>query len=96
MRFVDHIYDYQVVDHMTLKVILPEGATNVRLSAPYDVTRSPDHKHYTYLDTSGRTVVTAHKTDLVEGHIQDFEVSHNFSNIYTFLVPITSMKKFIY
>jgi len=26
MRFVDHVYDDQVIEHMTLKVILPEGA----------------------------------------------------------------------
>ena len=27
MRFVDHIFDDQVVDLMTLKIILPEGAS---------------------------------------------------------------------
>ena len=26
MRFVDHIYDDQVIDSMTVKIILPEGA----------------------------------------------------------------------
>lgn len=26
MRFVDHVYDDQIIEHMTLKVILPEGA----------------------------------------------------------------------
>lgn len=30
--------------------------------------------HFTYLDTVGRPVVVAHKTNLVEQHIQDFEV----------------------
>ena len=27
MRFVDHIFDDQVVDYMTLRIILPEGAS---------------------------------------------------------------------
>ena len=26
MRFVDHVFDDMVVDQMTLKIILPEGA----------------------------------------------------------------------
>ena len=26
MRVVDHVFDEQVVDHLTLKIILPEGA----------------------------------------------------------------------
>lgn len=26
MRVVDHIYDEQLVDHMTLQIVLPEGA----------------------------------------------------------------------
>lgn len=31
MRFVDHVYDDQLIDHMTLKIILPEGAKYVHL-----------------------------------------------------------------
>lgn len=30
--------------------------------------------HYTYLDTIGRPVVVVQKSNLVEQHIQDFEV----------------------
>jgi len=26
MRLVDHVYDDQVIDYMTMKIILPEGA----------------------------------------------------------------------
>jgi len=29
MKFVDHVFDDQVIDHMTLKVVLPEGSTYV-------------------------------------------------------------------
>lgn len=74
MRFVDHVFDDQVIDQMTLKVILPEGAKDIKFVAPYDVNRAPDERHYTYLDTTGRPVLVASKTDLTDGHIQDFEV----------------------
>jgi len=29
MKFVDHVFDDQVIDHMTLKIILPEGSAYV-------------------------------------------------------------------
>ena len=32
MKFVDHVFDDQVIDHLTLRIILPEGATYVILS----------------------------------------------------------------
>ena len=74
MRFVDHILDDQIVDQMRLRVVLPEGAEVKKLVTPYDVKRHQQEKHYTYLDTMGRPVVVASKANLVEGHIQDFEV----------------------
>ena len=48
--------------------------SNIDFKAPFEVDRSPLELHYTYLDTMGRPVVIAHKKNLVEQHIQDFEV----------------------
>jgi len=78
MRFVDHIYDDQVIDDMTIKIILPEGASDVKFNAPFKVLRSNDELHYTYLDTLGRPVIVATATDLTEHHIQDFQLSYTF------------------
>jgi oligosaccharyltransferase complex subunit alpha (ribophorin I) len=75
MRLLDHIYDNMAVDTITLRVILPERVGNVKLTTPYSVRRSPDQMHFTYLDHAGRPVVTAHKDNLCEKHIQNFEVS---------------------
>lgn len=47
---------------------------NIKLKTPYEVRRDVDKLHFTYLDTVGRPVVTLHKDNLVEQHIQDFEV----------------------
>ena len=41
--------------------------------------RDADESHSTYLDTSGRTVIVTHKNNLVEQHIQDFQVNSNIS-----------------
>ena len=44
------------------------------LKPPYTLSEQPTELHHTYLDTVGRRVVVAHKQNLVEQHIQDFEV----------------------
>jgi oligosaccharyltransferase complex subunit alpha (ribophorin I) len=80
MRFVDHIYDDQVIDEITVKVILPEAVTNIRFKPPFPVTEGPREVVKTYLDTTGRTVVVAHKKNLVEQHIKDFELYYDFQS----------------
>ena len=75
MRLVDHIFDDFVVDDLVLKVVLPEGAKNIKFVAPFEVQEEKREIHKTYLDTCGRTVVVIKKKNLVENHIQDFEVA---------------------
>ena len=62
--------------------------SNLKLQTPYPVKRDADALHFTYLDTVGRPVITLHKDNLVENHIQDFTVSgtmqfFHFSAIWT-------------
>ena len=45
------------------------------METPYPIYRLPDQLHYTYLDTFGRPVLVATKSNLVEQHIQDVVVS---------------------
>lgn len=44
------------------------------LKTPFNVEKGKNELHYTYLDTVGRPVIVAYKNNLVEQHIQDFEV----------------------
>ena len=74
MPLIDHVVDNMVVDETRIRIILPEGATNIELDVPYDVTRLEDSLHFTYLDTTGRPVVEITAKNLVEHHIQDFKV----------------------
>lgn len=48
---------------------------NIHVDSPYEINRASDELHYTYLDTFGRPVIVAHKSNLVEQHIQDIVVS---------------------
>ncbi|KAJ8361107.1 hypothetical protein SKAU_G00176320 [Synaphobranchus kaupii] len=88
MRLVDHVYDDQVIDLLTVKLILPEGARNVHVDTPYPINRVKDQLHYTYLDTFGRPVLVATKSNLVEQHIQDVVVHYTFNKILMLQEPL--------
>lgn len=88
MRAIDHVFDDMQVDELVTKIILPEGSTNIKLSIPYTITRLPDALHYTYLDTKGRPVVTFTKKNIVENHIQDFQLRYTFPPLLMFQEPL--------
>lgn len=87
MRFLDHVFDDMVVDELTTKIILPEGSQDIQLATPYSVEHLPNSLHFTYLDTKGRPVVILRKKNLVENHIQDFELQYNFPRILMLQEP---------
>ncbi|XP_018313793.1 dolichyl-diphosphooligosaccharide--protein glycosyltransferase subunit 1 [Mycetomoellerius zeteki] len=88
MRLLDHIFDDMVVDGMVLKIILPEGTRNIKLELPYPVTRLPDSLHYTYLDVTGRPVISVTKKNLVENHIQSFRLKYTFPRLLMLQEPL--------
>lgn len=94
MRVVDHVFDDFVVDNLVLKIILPEGAKNINFKAPYQVKEGERQVHKTYLDTTGRTVVVIRKNNLVESHIQDFELHYSFSKSQLLHEPLLCVAAF--
>lgn len=94
MRFVDHVYDDFVIDHLTVKVVLPEGSTNIKVTTPYSLDGDDREIHKTYLDTSGRTVVVLNKKKVVESHIQDFQIHYTFKKIQLLQEPFLCVAAF--
>lgn len=88
MRLIDHIFDNMAIDEAEIKIILPEGCTNIKLTTPYPVERLPDSVHYTYLDTVGRPVIIFRKENLVDQHISDFTIKYNFSKTLMLQEPL--------
>lgn len=88
LRFLDHVFDDQVVDKLTVKVILPEGAKNLKLETPFPVKREKSSPEYTYLDTMGRPVIILSKTNLVEQHVQDFQIHYTFQKLMLLQEPL--------
>lgn len=86
--FTSHIYDNMVIQDSTVKVILPEGASDVKLRLPFSITREKDQVMKSYLDTFGRTVIVLKKSNLVENHIQDFEVHYSYNRLLMLQEPL--------
>lgn len=89
MRLVDHVYDDQLVEQATIKIVLPEHTRNIEFyPPPYGVERLPNEKHYTYLDTVGRPVIVITKRNVLFQHIQDFEIHYTFDKIMLLHEPM--------
>jgi len=94
MRLVDHIFDDFVVDHLEVKVVLPEGARDIQVSSPFAVSQAPQELHKTYLDTTGRPVVVLKKNNVVDSHIQDFQVQYTFKKVLLLQEPFLCIAAF--
>ena len=88
MKLVDHLYDDQFVEEAVVKVILPEFSTNIEVITPYTVERRPNEMHYTYLDTVGRPVVVMRLKNVVDNHIQNFQVKYKFQKVMILQEPL--------
>ena len=88
MRLIDHVFDDMVIDELLVKIILPEGAKDFKLNLPYAATRLPDSLHYSYLDTTGRPVISITKKNLVENHIQNFRLKYTFPRLLMLQEPL--------
>merc|ERR1719361_1052350 len=95
MRLVDHIFDDMLVEEAEVRVILPEGVSNIELKTPYSMTRREDGLHHTFLDTTGRTVVHLYTTHtLTEQHIQDFQISFTYPHRSMVTEPLLLVSAF--
>ncbi|KAF2071113.1 hypothetical protein CYY_007578 [Polysphondylium violaceum] len=80
---IDNIY----VESHTVKFILPEGATDIKVTAPFDVKMSQENRK-TYLDTVGRPVLVLHLDHTAAENYQYIQVSYNLSSMAMFHEPL--------
>jgi len=76
-----------VVDELVVRVILPEGSTNIEVHAPFGIDSKSFATHLTYLDTAGRPVLIVTKKNVVPDHDKHFQVTYNFSSSSMFREP---------
>jgi len=61
-----------------VRVILPEGSSEISWSTPFDVDAEEYGLRVTHLDTSGRQVLILRKSNCVKHHDQFFQVAYRF------------------
>ncbi|XP_050295309.1 dolichyl-diphosphooligosaccharide--protein glycosyltransferase subunit 1 [Anthonomus grandis grandis] len=88
IRLLDHIFDDMAVDEVETNIVLPVGVSDVKVKTPYEVKRLPDGVTYKYLDNLGRNVIRASKSNLVEQHIQDIEVTYTWKSHFLLHEPV--------
>ena len=70
MRLVDHIFEDVQVYELEVKIILPEGLTDLELRREEDTLL-----HYGYLGASGRTGITLHSIEVTtESQKHNFQI----------------------
>ena len=67
-----------VADEVELRIVLPDGATDVNVHVPFPVDSIEHSVHKTYLDTTGRPVVTITKALVTENHAQPVYVTYSY------------------
>lgn len=95
MKLVDHVYDDQLIEDLTVKIILPENSKDFDLITPYEVKRGETYLHYTYLDTIGRPVIVFTKKNVVENHIQDFQLKYTYNRLMILQKPFVLIGAFL-
>lgn len=77
------------VEDMEMKVILPEGCTDIEVHSPYPAEESRAVR-YTYLDSTlngGRPVIILRARNLVEEHSKKVEISYRFPKTRMLVEP---------
>jgi len=87
VTFASALQDF-VIDHLTVRIVLPEGAKNFEKFIPFEVDGESTATHFTYLDTSGRPVIIIYKKNVVPEHNQFFQFSYHFSQLSLLQEPI--------
>jgi oligosaccharyltransferase complex subunit alpha (ribophorin I) len=84
------IFEEVFIDEMEIKVILPEGSSNIEVNVPYKVEQERTTR-YTYLDSKvngGRPVITLKAKNIVEEHDEPVTITYKFSNSRMIVEPL--------
>jgi len=79
------------IQDMEIKVVLPEGASEIDVQLPYEVSERVDTRRFTYFDSTvngGRPVITIRAHNVVENHSDQVTISYNFTKSRMLVEPL--------
>ena len=77
-----------IAEELTVRVILPEGASDIEYILPFDVDRTEFEERSSYLDVTGRPVVVFYKKNAVDFHRKPFQVLYKMSQLRVLGEPL--------
>ncbi len=77
-----------VVEKCVIRVVLPEGSSNIRWATPFEVDTVSTDLLKTYLDLTGRPVLVLETSNLMKFHNQNFQVVYSYPNVMIHRGPL--------
>jgi oligosaccharyltransferase complex subunit alpha (ribophorin I) len=78
-----------LAENYTLKVILPEGASSIKVHLPFAVDSLDESLYFSTLDYIGRPQLTIKKTNVISSlHKESFQVSYEMSANALLIEPL--------
>lgn len=74
-------------------VLLPRS--NVKVFLPFTVDAETHTKHFTYLDTTGRYAVVLQKHNIVDEHVQNFQIEYEYPSFELYRKPLSASAAFL-
>ncbi|XP_021746505.1 dolichyl-diphosphooligosaccharide--protein glycosyltransferase subunit 1A-like [Chenopodium quinoa] len=87
--------DELVVDELIVKVVLPEGSSDLSVSISFPVEQEQETK-LSHLDISGRPVMVLRKVNAVPEHNQHFQVYYKFNCLSLLREPLMLISGFFF
>ncbi|KAG2389090.1 hypothetical protein C9374_014490 [Naegleria lovaniensis] len=76
------------VEDLTLRVIVPEGSSDIEFRTSFPIDSEHRENLKTYLDVGGRTVVVIKKKNVVPEHNENFLLSYTFPATAVYFEPL--------
>ncbi|KAJ3414224.1 hypothetical protein HDV05_006841 [Chytridiales sp. JEL 0842] len=76
------------VENVVFKMVLPEGATDVKVALPFKVDKETHTVSYSNLDTVGRPTVILEKSNVVDEHGLPVQISYNLDTAALIRKPL--------
>ncbi|CAG8519705.1 9344_t:CDS:2 [Acaulospora colombiana] len=79
-----------VYDKVQIRIILPEGASNVKVETPFPVNKETHTVFKTYFDSKGRYLVVLDKYNVVAEHAVPLQVSYEYGSLELLRKPLVA------
>ncbi|CAG8495429.1 4520_t:CDS:2 [Acaulospora morrowiae] len=85
-----------VYDKVQVRIILPEGASNVKVETPFPVDRETHTVLKTYFDSKGRYLVVLDKYNVVSEYSVPFQISYEYDSLELLRKPLVASTFFFW